>query len=130
MTPPTARQLELLEHFAEFQHEHGFPPTTRELCARTETHYLDVYEKLCRLERHGCIERTSPPGNGKRGQSRAWLMTDHGHLILGLPASRVISPVESTERATGTVDLGSRCPDCGVQLFGGLTHCLEHRSAA
>lgn len=120
MSPPTARQLEVLRAMSDFIATNGYPPTVRELCEifgfRSTITVNNPGGKghLQCLERKGCLHHVE-----LGGKARSWRITDRGRRLLGHRPS-----------ATGTVDLGSRCPDCNAQLFGGLTHCAEHRSAA
>lgn len=116
---------------ASFIAVHGFPASLRDLmrdlgtCSTSTNVMSDGHSgHLDYLRAKGLVERSAP------AKKRSWRITDAGYRSLGLPAARPITPKRSVSPATGTVDLGSRCPDCGVQLFGGLTHCAEHRSAA
>lgn len=140
MNPPTPRQLEVLSAMVEFESAHGFKPGIPDLMLA-----LGIRSKNCMwghidlLVKKGLVREDRTDGGQVR--SRCRVITDLGYLFLGLPADRVIVPKRSGMLADGTVDVGQRCKgriyadddssfECGVQLFGGLALCKNHRRHA
>ena len=112
MTPPTARQLDVLRFVVSHRARHGAPPSQWEICNKFGFSSPNgAFTHLSALRRKGLITRS------ERGLSRAYAVTVAGYEALGV-ASRGISEVAARE-ITGTIDPPSmRCLNCARALFG------------
>lgn len=75
MKTPTPKQLETLRYIADYQREHGFPPSIRDLVHHDNICIKWAWDKFVTLERLGLITR--PPKT-----SRNIRLTDRGRELL------------------------------------------------
>lgn len=77
LTPPTLRQLEVLDALEQFRFERGYSPTVRELADAVGISSTNgMADHLAALRKKGCIDSDSL-------RARTLRLTDHGvtHLM-------------------------------------------------